>query len=68
MKIVLTSHELEILKQASAGKSTDLIASETGRNKNEVDKDLKSVCVKLKNKNPLDAMQALLKSDFEVIG
>ncbi|HOO09923.1 MAG TPA: LuxR C-terminal-related transcriptional regulator [Cyclobacteriaceae bacterium] len=67
MKIIVTSRELQVLKLASEGKSPDVIASEINVRKAEVEKGMKSVCLKLSTKNPLDAMQKLLKNDFEVI-
>lgn len=67
MKITITSRELQVLKLASEGKSPNLIASEINIQAQESEENLKSVCGKLKTKNPLSAMQKLLKSDFEVV-
>lgn len=66
-KIIITSRELQVLKLASEGRSSDLIASEINIRVHESKKNLKSVCGKLKVKDPLAAMQRLLKNDFEVV-
>lgn len=66
MKFTITTQELQILKLASEGKPINIIAGEINVRKEDVSKSLKSTCGKLSTKNPLAAMQKLLKNDFEV--
>jgi DNA-binding CsgD family transcriptional regulator len=67
MKLTLTSIELKILKYASEGKNLKDLTEDLQLSKKQLDTELKNVCHKLRTKNPLQALQQLVKTEFLVI-
>jgi len=67
MKLTLTSLELKILKYASEGKNLNDLTGELRLSKKQLDSELRNVCNKLHTKSPLQALQQLVKTEFEVI-
>jgi len=67
MKLILTTLELKILKHAAEGRSVNELTEELGLSKKDVDSGLKNVYLKLHTKNPLEALQQLVKTEFVVI-
>jgi len=67
MKLTLSTIELKVLKHASEGKNQNELTEEMHLNKKQLDTELKNVCNKLHTKNPLQALQQLVKTEFVVI-
>ncbi len=67
MKIQVTTNELKVLRKVAEGIQIHALASEEGFTRKEAERHLKSVYKKLKTSTPLEALQLLALSGFEVV-
>lgn len=67
MQFSIRTTDLNILRKAVSGLSTEEIAKEMALTSKDVAKSLKTLLSTTKSKDPFDAMQTLAKHGFTVI-
>jgi DNA-binding CsgD family transcriptional regulator len=66
MKLLISARELEILRKAVYGLTSQQIAAELNMTPKEVDQSLKGVMKNTQSKEPFQAMQSLAKNGFQL--
>jgi DNA-binding NarL/FixJ family response regulator len=66
MKVFISARELEILRKAVYGLTTDEIAHQLKMDTDQVQRSLKSVMKNTHAKEPIEALQNLAKNGFQL--
>lgn len=67
MSLTFTTAELRLLRYVADGAKLDVLATQEGVPLKEIEARLKSVYKRLDSNNPVEALQKLAQSSFEVV-
>ncbi len=67
MSLTFTTAELHLLRRVADGTKPETLALQEGVTKQEIETRLKSVYKRLNSRDPVEAMQKLAQSSFEVV-
>lgn len=67
MSLTFTTAELRLLRYVADGAKLEVLAAQEGVTRKEIEARLKSVYKRLESRNPLEALQKLAQSSFEVV-
>ena len=67
MSMTFTTAELRLLRYVADGAKLENLAMQEGVSKKEIETRLKSVYKRLDSRDPVEALQKLAQSSFEVI-